>query len=447
MRITPARARYLNWSLTSRLLAIAMILSAMKTGIAQGPPGDIAELFFDIRPGPLDERQIAGIPPAVKSETLTWQRAYALALVKSRGGTRLENLAPDALSARAKDLDVDNFTRFRKDFTSDKAFRDPSADLLNLQARVLDIENARRKATYLEKMAALLRELLQGESGGLTQYDLDQFDSMLQKSRLELSHKIADFRDRLDATKLALGLSPHAPVTVDLAPLVSFRETFERFDRWYANPNRGLDSLGELAARLAPIGDVSIEGHAVLEEIQKAPDRLEEVLSLATRIALKNQGEGKEFDDIELRVRRRIRGLSEKRVAYHREQEMTVLAARELSHAFEQVVAPPVGPSGVGPQRRGPTLVRIAGNIRRISENRERLLSLWTSFCAERLALYRDLGILPYEDWASFYGQFTAQPGERVPAPPQRSAPSIEPALPLEPTSPPPTPDPKREDD
>ena len=39
----------------------------------------------------------------------------------------------------------------------------------------------------------------------------------------------------------------------------------------------------------------------------------------------------------------------------------------------------------------------------------DRLVGLWASFKAERLALYRDLGVLPYDDWKSFYDDLAAR--------------------------------------
>jgi hypothetical protein len=39
----------------------------------------------------------------------------------------------------------------------------------------------------------------------------------------------------------------------------------------------------------------------------------------------------------------------------------------------------------------------------------DRLVGLWASFKAERLALYRDLGVLPFDDWKSFYNDLEAR--------------------------------------
>ena len=39
----------------------------------------------------------------------------------------------------------------------------------------------------------------------------------------------------------------------------------------------------------------------------------------------------------------------------------------------------------------------------------DQLITLWTSFQMERLALYRELGVLPYDDWNSFYKDLSAR--------------------------------------
>ena len=39
----------------------------------------------------------------------------------------------------------------------------------------------------------------------------------------------------------------------------------------------------------------------------------------------------------------------------------------------------------------------------------DRLVTIWTSFQTERLALYRELGILPYDDWKSFFNDLSAR--------------------------------------
>jgi hypothetical protein len=41
--------------------------------------------------------------------------------------------------------------------------------------------------------------------------------------------------------------------------------------------------------------------------------------------------------------------------------------------------------------------------ITQLVETQNRLIAIWTSFRGQRLALHRDLGVLPCQDWKSFY--------------------------------------------
>jgi len=423
--------------LPTRPLAVALVLLVLKSGLGQVPPpapeprdGGLSKLAFDVHPAPLEEARLVGLPAGSKHEVLNWQRTYTLALIRARDAkpSRFDSLDAERLIEKARGLGIDDFARFQTDFVSAKAFSDPSADLLNLQARLMAIENAHWNVDYFERWAELIKILVQGESSGLRQMDIDQFTDSLSEARRGFAWKITNYRDGLDALKVSLGLSAHAPVTVDSSPLAGFRDVFEATNRWSLDPRRQVKDLGRLAERLPSIGDVSIEGHAVLSVVEREPDRLEEMLSLATRTALRPRREGEELADaIELRVRRRLRHLAEIRADYAQERRSSVQAATQLEAAFEQVIAPPATPPGGGPARPGQTILNLVGYERKRVENRDRLVLLWTTFRAERLAFYRDLGLFPFENWSSFYDQFTARATDLAVAPP---APPNEPALP-----------------
>jgi hypothetical protein len=50
------------------------------------------------------------------------------------------------------------------------------------------------------------------------------------------------------------------------------------------------------------------------------------------------------------------------------------------------------------------------GHLSQIQRAQDRLVGIWASFKAERLALYRDLSVLPCDDWKSFYDGLAARP-------------------------------------
>ncbi|WP_422931129.1 hypothetical protein [Singulisphaera sp. PoT] len=432
--------------LSLRLLFLGLTLLVAKAGFGQTPPDangpgpDGLKVFFSLRAEPLNQSKVSGLPANAMPPVLNWQAAYRLALIRSREAKplRVERLDDERVAEAARNHEADVFAKFENDFLTNASFRDPSADLLDLQARLLSIENAHWNQAYLDRWETLLKELILGESSGLGKAELDHFDELNHEARRRQAHLIADYRDRLDAFKVSLGLSTHSPLILDLVPLEPFHESFEALNRWFIDPNRQLEGLATLAQKLPSIGEVVVEGRSILDEMERAPDQLEEVLALATRIALKNKLGEEDDDAIELRVRRRLRHLVELRIDYALERRRTVMAARMLQDAFEQEIAPPNEPGNPSPGKLGKDVMKIWEHSLKIFEIRNQLVSLWTNFHAERIALYRDLGVLPYEDWASFYGQFTAvaskpdepsinQPDAPIPATAPPLAPSVKP--------------------
>ena len=53
-----------------------------------------------------------------------------------------------------------------------------------------------------------------------------------------------------------------------------------------------------------------------------------------------------------------------------------------------------------------------------VTEIENRLATLWTSFRADRLVLYHDLGVLPYNDWKSLFADLVAVPAVAAPSGP-----------------------------
>ena len=79
--------------------------------------------------------------------------------------------------------------------------------------------------------------------------------------------------------------------------------------------------------------------------------------------------------------------------------------------------------SGAGGPSRTTLIQGLVDAFGRIPEAQDRLIALWTSFHAERLALYRDLGVLPYDNWDAFYADLSA-PGSPSAEQPRRPVPA-----------------------
>jgi hypothetical protein len=352
---------------------------------------------------------------------------------RSRRGAFSPSLDPAALAAEAARQGVAEFARFRTDFHAGGpgagyAFRDPSAAVLELLSRLQAIDNARRNVAIHENLGKLLQERVQGESSGLNRIDIDSVFASLVRARQKLADDIRQFRDGLDELKFVLGLSPRAEIILDRQSLAAFRVVFDSVEEWLRHPQRHLQDLPRLIERLPALGDVVLGGQPILAQIEINPDHWEHVLTAAAQLAIKNrrdrdksQAPGNAGVRFEMRVRRRIRNLFETQRAYAGEKRSYELAIRLEDQAFERLVAPPAGVVS----SRSLLVEGLIEHVTHVLDAEDRLTNLWTSFRTERLALYRDLGVLPYNDWNSFYADLSTGPAAAaaVPAnPPQPAA-------------------------
>jgi len=365
------------------------------------------------------DKEIAGLSRGSRPVLLTWDRIYALALVRARAGPGAftVSLDPAALGEEAARQGVADFARFRNDFCADAAgagerFRDPSAAVLQLLGRLQTIDNARRNVATHENLMTFLKERVQGESSGLHQLDVDMVFASLVRARQKLADEISQFREGLDELKVVLGLSPRAAVILDRPNPEAFRAVRDSVDKWNRSADRSLRELTRLIERLPALGEVVVDGQPILAKLDKNPDLWEEILTGAAQLAIKNRSDRDKSQapanagvQLELWVRRRLRNLFETRRAYETEKRSYELAIRLEDQTFERMVAP----SSAGLiSSRSPLLEGLIEQVNQVLKVEDRLVGLWTSFRTERLALYRDLGVLPYKDWSSFYADLSA---------------------------------------
>jgi hypothetical protein len=398
---------------------IALLVVTTSLGGPQQPApreGDQLGQLLDprITPSFEYEKEIAGLAMASKPELLTWERVYALAMVRARAGpgALLQTLDPAALERQADRLGVVDFARFRKEFFAGGTFRDPAPDLFALLGRLQAIENSRRRLAMLENLTALFKERVQDPSSGLSRLDIDTVLVALVKAGQTLDHQKRQFRDGLDELKVASGLSPRAAVILDRKAIAGFQDVFDSVANWERQPDRDLGRLTRVIAQLPALGDVDLEGQPLLGPIDVNPDHWEEFLTKAARLALEKRADAAKaaaVDEartrLELHARRRVRHLVELRRAYEDTKRGYSLAVGIKDQAFERLHAPP---SGGGPQR-SLLLDRFLEQVASVTTSEDHLVELWTTFRAERLALYREIGALPYADWKTFYAEISTQ--------------------------------------
>ena len=273
------------------------------------------------------------------------------------------------------------------------------------------IDSARRNVQVHENLMRFVATLVQGESAGLSQLDVHMVFASLLRARHRLANAISAFRDGLDDMKVALGLSPRAPVIPDRQSLAAFRTAFDAVESWSKHPRRMIAELYTLVQKLPALGEVVLDGQPILGTIEANPDAGEDMLASAVTVAIANRGErdrGPAAEDadaqLELRVRRRVRHLFETRRAYDGEKSSYERAVRLKDEAFERIVSP----ATARVTGRSPLLGELLEHLTQVREAEDRLVTVWTSFRVERLSLYRELGILPYSDWTSFSKDLSA---------------------------------------
>jgi RNA polymerase sigma factor (sigma-70 family) len=383
-------------------------------------------IFFpQVPPLSLDSvKGIAGLAPRSRPALLTWEHVYTLALVRDRARRTsvADVLDPKVLAELAARHSVADFSRFRHDFFAGRVgaggtFFDPGGQYLEVLRRLQVIDNARCDVALRENCLRLFQEFIRGESSGLGQLEVDSVEASLVRARQSLADETAQFRDGVDEVKSAVGLPQGALVIPDREGIAAFREVFEKVHNWHRDPKRAFKGLPELIARLPALGEVVVEGRPILGTIEANPDRLEDELAGMIRLAVKNWNSQTKGEDpgfivtLEMLTRQRIRRLAEARRGYVVERRRYELASRLIDQVLEQIVAPPAGGTQALAQSAGARSA-TRGLLEQLDQFRgaqDRLVGLWASFKKERLALYRDLGVLPYDDWKSFYNDLEAR--------------------------------------
>ena len=244
------------------------------------------------------DKEVAGLAAGRHPEVLTWERVYALALVRARGGAgpRTESLDPKALAEQAARYGVADFARFRKEFLAagsrdHDGLRDPSDDLLALLGRLKGIDHTRQNVTFYENIFRLMSELAKGESSGVTQLNLDQVEDVKVKARQNLDHQIAEYRNRLDRFKVALGLSVRARWCWTGRVWRHSGGCLIRPGTGKCDPT-GLSANFPRSSRdCRPWVRSRFDGRPILTLMGGNPDQQEEVLTRAARLAIQNRSD------------------------------------------------------------------------------------------------------------------------------------------------------------
>jgi hypothetical protein len=251
----------------------------------------------------------------------TVQSALPLTIVQPflRGGGRAVTLENLTQAERNLLYQIRSFAKFRQEFTvavlvggsiptlgtniTTQGFTgggnsDPVIGYINVLQDLQEVENDRKNIAAFEQLVKVYRELIEGESSGLSQLQLDQVESGLQNARLALVGDKVTYRSDLDSFKMQMGLPPDTPLILDRGLTNPFKRVFDAIDEWQRNPRRRLEDLPNFARQLPDLEDIVVDGRSVLEvypkdesgQLQPAnEDKLEDLLLAAERVSLEHR--------------------------------------------------------------------------------------------------------------------------------------------------------------
>ncbi len=105
-------------------------------------------------------------------------------------------------------------------------------------------------------------------------------------------------------------------------------------------------------------------------------------------------------DFIKYTLRQEIRNMQLLWQQYAIAERNLILSIRLKDQAFEQIIAPPAG--GAGNQAAALQTTNLIAFQQSVVQNENTLVSTWYNYQTQRLQVYRDLGILPFDEWEAF---------------------------------------------
>ncbi|WP_152050432.1 TolC family protein [Tautonia marina] len=130
-------------------------------------------------------------------------------------------------------------------------------------------------------------------------------------------------------------------------------------------------------------------------------------------------------DSLKNSLRQTIRNLQLQYQQYEISKTQYVVALVTLDQSFQRFLEPPR--SGGGSSAGSQLVLTLLRGLNSVNSAQNGLIQRWVQFQTTRLNLYRDLGIMPYEEWEAFYELFpSASPSAAGLGVGTRSAPAPE---------------------
>jgi hypothetical protein len=371
---------------------------------------------------------------------------------------------------------------------------------VNFANVIIDLKNV----AYFEQLAALYEQLIEGESSGLSQLQVDQVKARVVQVRGNLVNDILTLRTQNDQFKQQLGLPPDTPMVPDLSLVQPYLDTFTEIDEWQRRSDRKMEDVPKIVDKIPALQDIVLDGHSILGPYLNSStyidneEELEATLQSAVRIALEyrldlmniraqlydawrnirvkanalrgilnvkltNQvftpptttnpfaffSQAKQFqlvlnaelplvrvaernafrqaiiayeqerralqsqeDFIKNQLRGDIRSMQVTYITYDINKRNLVLNIRLKDQAFEQIVAPPQAVAGQGLAQTANAATQTSNLINfqnAVIGSEIALINAYQAYQLARLSVYRDIGILPYDEWEAFSEIFPAE--------------------------------------
>jgi hypothetical protein len=367
-----------------------------------------------------DSLDDAGLPADGTLFVLTLRQAYELALIQARSpkpvwtGAEAKSYNAEALKNVGEAFGVSDFKRFRADFLATDedpkktgGFRDPSATFLKALTLRAEVGTNGEALWMYESLHRAFTQFAAGVSD-ISRQNLNQVELSIQRQRRLQIQALLRYRNTLDDLKQELGLPLDVPVIPDDSDLAAFRETFRKFGDWWSDGERDPDEWPGRLEGLPAFPDIR-SGDLALDDIARDSSKLPSLLQAAGRLASHSSKTPARSAKL---VRRCARSLLHARDVFSIEQKLYLFHVQNKDIAIRSLFSPP------RPMHAAEDTTRhtadLMNSLSAASTQQQRLVSLWTSYQVDRMALARLLHQMPGEDWDSFLNLFTAKarPGE-----------------------------------
>jgi hypothetical protein len=116
-------------------------------------------------------------------------------------------------------------------------------------------------------------------------------------------------------------------------------------------------------------------------------------------------------DTIKLAVRNNIRNLIQQAEQYEVQRNLLVVNLKQRDNTARNLFAPPPVGGGVGGGDPTAQTQALTSSLQGIVGSQNQLIQLWVQYQTSRLTLYRDIGIMPYDEWEAYYELFPVSAG------------------------------------